>query len=71
MTGDYHSVIGFHPDAPIKRFLSGRNSGRMAVALGEATLTGLYLEVDQTTGAAIRAEPIRIGGHLAPTCPQV
>ena len=71
MTGDYHSVIGFDSAMPIQRFLSGRTGGRLNVALGDATLTGLYLEVDPGTGAATRAEPIRVGGHLAPAFPQV
>ena len=70
MTGDYHSVIGFQADTPIQRFLSGRNAGRLNAALDEATLTGLYLEVDQTNGAAVRVEPIRVGGRLAPAFPQ-
>lgn len=70
MTGDYHSVIGFDPEIPMNRFLSGRNSGRLTPAEGEATLSGVFVEVDLATGLAIRADPLRIGGKLAPAFPQ-
>ena len=65
MTGDYHSVIGFDPEIPIRRFVTGRNAGRLTPALGSATLTGLYVEADLGTGLAVKASPLRVGGKLS------
>ena len=71
MTGDYHSVIGFDPETPLNRFLSGRNSGgRLTPALGSATLSGIYVETDLTTGLAETIAPIRVGGKLRPAFPE-
>ena len=70
MTGDYHSVIGFEPEVPVRRFISGRGGGRLSPALGEATLSGAYVEADLSTGLAKRVSPIRVGGKLAEIFPQ-
>ena len=70
MTGDYHSVIGFDPEVPIRRLVSGRSGGKLTPALGEATLSGIYVEADLVTGLAQKIEPIRVGGKLQPTFPQ-
>ena len=66
MCGDYISVIGMDPDIAISRF-TGRKTGRLSVATGEPTLSGLIIETDDATGLALRAEPYRSGGVLAPT----
>ena len=67
MTGDYHSVIGFDPQVPVNRFKTGRSRGRLTPALGEATLSGIYVEADLNTGLAQKAKPIRTGGKLIST----
>ena len=41
------------------------------MASGEATLCGLYVETDDRTGLATRAEPLRRGGRLAPALPRL
>lgn len=66
MCGDYISVIGMDPDIAISRF-TGRKSGRLSVASGEPTLSGLLVETDEATGLALSAEPYRSGGVLAAT----
>lgn len=69
MIGDYHSVIGFDPQIPLTRFMTGRSGGRLKPALGEASVSGIYVEADLTTGLALRALPIRVGGNLPSTFP--
>ncbi len=66
MCGDYISVIGMDPDIAISRF-TGRKSGRLSVATGEPTLSGLLVETDEATGLALSAMPYRSGGVLAAT----
>ena len=64
MCGDYLSVIGMEKDEPLNRFVNGMSKGRFQPAGGEATLSGLYVETDDATGAATKARMIRIGGRL-------
>lgn len=60
MCGDYDSVIGFEPAEPLQHFLHKRKV-RMKPALGEATLCGVIVETDDTTGKAVRIESLRAG----------
>ena len=69
MCGDYDSVIGMEKAEPMRRFLTGMSKGRFTPAMGEATLSGLYVETDDRTGKATRVEMVRIGGRLAPAGP--
>ena len=69
MCGDYDSVIGMEKDEPLNRFVTKIPDGRFTPALGSATLCGVFLETDDSTGLARSIEPIRIGGHLSPTSP--
>jgi 2',3'-cyclic-nucleotide 2'-phosphodiesterase len=69
MCGDYDSVIGMDKLEPITRFVTGMARGRFAPALGEATLCGVFAETDDATGRALRVEPLRLGGRLAPCGP--
>jgi calcineurin-like phosphoesterase len=64
-------VIGNQKDEPIRRFTTRISKDRFKPAEGEATVCGLYLETDPATGLARRIEPIRIGGRLSQTVPQV
>lgn len=69
MCGDYLSVIGMDPAEPMRRFVTGMPRGRFTPAMGEATLSGLYIETDDKTGKAIRAEMVRQGGRLQQAAP--
>ena len=69
MCGDYNSVIGMEKTEPLRRFITGMPKGRFTPALGEATLSGLYIETDDRTGKATRVEMVRQGGRLAQTGP--
>ena len=64
MCGDYHSVIGMQRDEPLRRFITGMPKDRFTPATGEATLSGVYIETDDTTGQATRIEMVRNGGRL-------
>ena len=64
MCGDYNSVIGMEKTEPMRRFLTGMPKDRFTPALGDATLSGVYVETDDRTGAATRVVPVRQGGLL-------
>jgi hypothetical protein len=68
---DYDSVIGNHKEEPLRRFTTRISGGRYKPAEGPATVCGVFLETDEATGLALRVEPIRIGGRLAQTVPEV
>jgi metallophosphoesterase (TIGR00282 family) len=70
MCGDYDSVLGMDKDEPLTRFLTKIPSGRFQPALGEATICGVGVEVDDATGLAKAIAPIRIGGRLTEAEPQ-
>lgn len=69
MCGDYHSVIGMEKAEPMRRFVTGMPKDRFTPANGPATLSGLYVETDDRTGAALRLHPVRLGGVLLPEGP--
>lgn len=71
MCGDYNSIIGMEIDEPLRRFTTRMRGSRFTPATGEGTLSGIFVETDDKTGLAVRAEPIRIGGKLAPSVPTV
>ena len=52
MCGDYDSVIGMTKGVPVARFTRKLPTERMAPADGPATLCGLFVETDDTTGLA-------------------
>ena len=68
---DYDSVIGNQKEEPLRRFTTRISGGRYKPAEGPATVCGVYLETDDRTGLARRIEPIRIGGRLKETTPEV
>ncbi|MEM6538397.1 MAG: TIGR00282 family metallophosphoesterase [Pseudomonadota bacterium] len=70
MCGDYDSVIGMEKHEPVERFRTKMNMGRFNPASGEGTMCGLFVETN-TSGEAIRAEPIRVGGRLSEIIPTV
>lgn len=71
MCGDYDSVLGMDAVEPINRFITRIPRERFEPALGPATVSGLAVEIDDTTGLAIAAAPVRLGGVLAPTEPHI
>ena len=70
MCGDYDSVIGMQKEEPLRRFTTRMRSERFVPAIGEPTLSGVFVETDDATGLATRCEPVRIGGCLSETAPE-
>ncbi len=71
MCGDYDSVIGMDKTVPIERFVKKVRGERLSAAKGEGTLCGVFVETDDATGLARRAAPVRIGGRLAESLPEI
>jgi calcineurin-like phosphoesterase len=69
MCGDFDSIIGVEPEEPLNRFLTGIPLGRFTPAEGEATLCGVAIETDPSSGLVTRLGPVRIGGVLAQALP--
>lgn len=69
MCGDYNSVLGMKPDEPVNRFVTRIPKERFEPALGEATVCGFAVEIDDATGLATSAGPLRIGGVLTSIAP--
>jgi metallophosphoesterase (TIGR00282 family) len=69
MCGDFDSVLGMDKEEPLQRFLTKIPTGRFAPSLGEATLCGVAIDVDDQTGLARAIAPLRLGGRLSQTEP--
>lgn len=69
MCGDYNSVIGMEKAEPMRRFVTGMPKARFSPAVGEATLSGLYVETDDRTGKATKVAMVRQGGLLQSSAP--
>ena len=63
MCGDYDSVIGMNKGNSLNRFLK-KDSKKHYPAEGEATLSGLIVECNQSNGLAYKVEPYIYGGEL-------
>ncbi len=70
MSGDYDSVIGMVKEPAAIRFWRKMPGERLAPAEGPATVCGVFVETDDTTGLARRIAPLRQGGRLAPAMPE-
>jgi metallophosphoesterase (TIGR00282 family) len=68
---DYDSVIGNQKEEPLRRFTTRISGGRYKPAEGPATVCGVFVETDPNTGLALRVAPIRVGGRLSQTVPEV
>ncbi|MEM6886852.1 MAG: TIGR00282 family metallophosphoesterase [Pseudomonadota bacterium] len=69
MCGDYNSVIGMDKSEPMRRFITGMPKERFTPAMGQATLSGFYVETDDKTGRATRVSMVREGGLLQGAAP--
>jgi metallophosphoesterase (TIGR00282 family) len=70
MCGDYNSVLGMDRAEPLNRFLTKIPRARMEPANGPATVSGVAVEIDDSTGLAAHVAGLRLGGVLTPTEPQ-
>ena len=71
MCGDYDSVIGMMKDGAALRFWRKVPGEKLGPAEAEATVCGVFVQTDDTTGLARRIEPVRIGGRLAQAMPVI
>lgn len=65
MCGDYDSVIGMDKEEPLNRFLRKIPIERFKPAEGPATVCGVAVETDDSTGLALKISPFRLGGRLS------
>jgi 2',3'-cyclic-nucleotide 2'-phosphodiesterase len=70
MCGDYNSVLGMDADEPVNRFLTRIPRSRFEPAVGPGTISGFAVDIDDNTGLAVKAGPLRLGPHLAPAVPE-
>ncbi|UMM63491.1 2',3'-cyclic-nucleotide 2'-phosphodiesterase [Aristophania vespae] len=64
MCGDYNSIIGMEVASGLGRLLKKIPSERPQPAQGPATVSGILVETDDSTGLAKRISPLRVGGRL-------
>jgi calcineurin-like phosphoesterase len=67
---DYDSVIGMEKSEPVQRFVRKMSSQRYTPATGPATLCAVFVQTS-AKGLASRIEPVRIGGRLKPSFPEL
>ena len=60
MCGNYNSVLGFEPTAPIQRLCRNYLGDRLIPAAGHGTLYAILVETDDKTGLAKSIEQIKI-----------
>ena len=59
MCGDYSSVIGFMPQAPIERLKDANSPHRLEISNGKGTVCGTFVETDDKTGLAVNIEAVK------------
>jgi metallophosphoesterase (TIGR00282 family) len=67
---DYDSVIGMDKAEPVSRFVRKMSSQRFTPATGPATVCGIFAQTNGK-GLASRIEPVRQGGRLKQTLPEL
>ena len=71
MCGDYDTVIGMHKVGAAARFWRKMPGERLGPGEGPATVCGVWVQTDDSTGLARRIEAVRQGGRLSPAMPVV
>lgn len=69
MCGPYDSVIGMDKGIAVRRFFDALPGERLEPATGPATVCGVVVETEDTTGLARAVYPVRVGGLLDPILP--
>src|SRR5262249_32310526 len=67
---DYDSVIGMEKTEPVQRFVRKLPTQRYAPATGPATLCAVFVQTGNN-GLATRIEPVRVGGRLKQSLPEL
>jgi len=71
MCGDYDSVIGMKKGPIVQRAATRLPTERKSPAEGPATLCGVVVVSDDRTGLATAIHPVRVGGRLNQTIPDL
>lgn len=71
MCGDYDSSLGMDKEEPINRFVTKVPRGRFEPATGPATVCGVIIDIDDSTGLATGIFPLRAGGKLSSQAPNL
>jgi metallophosphoesterase (TIGR00282 family) len=71
MCGDYDSVIGMNKHIAVRKLTSRMPFQRHEPAEGQGLASGIFVQTDDRTGLAVRAEPIRVGTGLKQAVPLV
>ena len=69
MCGNYDSSLGMDKEEPINRFVTKIPKQRFEAASGEATLSGVGVEINEKSGIATYIAPLRIGPILGNCLP--
>jgi len=69
MCGDYDSSLGMDKEEPINRFVTKINRGRYEPAMGDPTICGIGVEIDDGIGLATSIKPLRMGARLENVMP--
>ena len=64
MCGDYDSVIGMDKEKILQKFKKKTPIRDISPATGEASLTGIFVEINDSTGLATSIKLIIIDGQL-------
>ena len=64
MCGDYNSVIGMNKENSLKKFFNNKEAKKHFPSLGEATLSGIIVDGDLSTGLAKSVKQFLFGGVL-------
>jgi metallophosphoesterase (TIGR00282 family) len=67
---DYDSVIGMDKGEPVQRFIRKMSTQRFTPATGPATMCGVFVQTG-ANGLATRIDPVRAGGRLKQTVPEL
>jgi len=71
MCGDYNSILGMQKEAAIQRFVTKLPTKRLEPALGQATLCGVIVKLNDQNGRAEAIAPLRQGPHLEEYWPEI
>jgi hypothetical protein len=71
MCGCYDSVIGMEAAMAVNRFVRKVPGEKLRPAEGPVTLCGTLVDIDPKTGLCLKIEPLRIGGRLPQTLPEL
>lgn len=69
MCGCFDSVIGMNKTEPVRRFVTNRASEKYSPEKGDATVCGVMVDTNDSTGLAEKIYMIRYGGRLQESLP--